>query len=368
MTAYSPSLRRRRRTIWARFLRERSSPARARAAAESLALTVGAVAVLMVVVHSPSEVPWTFYSPLIVAAGLLLPQRWFLFTCLGYAVCMAYAGTIVGWSLFNLLAVLGHALTMALIFPGSRSRDRLGVPGNAADDMLVDLRERLLALGRFPELPPGWHAECAIHSAYGDKFSGDFAVTSLSADGQRLEVVLVDISGKGRRAGTRSLLFSGAVGGLLGQVEPERVLAAANSYLLRQGWAEGFASAVHLSVDLPSGDFTIGNAGHPVPFQFAAGSGRWSMLTSAGGPVLGILPIAEFPRRSGRLGRGDALVLYTDGVIEVRDHDLELGLDRLVGSAERLLVDGFAGGAQRLTEQAQAGETDDRAVVMVWRS
>jgi len=234
--------------------------------------------------------------------------------------------------------------------------------------MLVDLRERLLALGRFPELPPGWHAECAIHSAYGDKFSGDFAVTSLSADGQRLEVVLVDISGKGRRAGTRSLLFSGAVGGLLGQVEPERVLAAANSYLLRQGWAEGFASAVHLSVDLPSGDFTIGNAGHPVPFQFAAGSGRWSMLTSAGGPVLGILPIAEFPRRSGRLGRGDALVLYTDGVIEVRDHDLELGLDRLVGSAERLLVDGFAGGAQRLTEQAQAGETDDRAVVMVWRS
>ena len=38
----------------------------------------------------------------------------------------------------------------------------------------------------------------------------------LSASGHRLEIALVDVSGKGTRAGTRSLLLSGALGGLLG--------------------------------------------------------------------------------------------------------------------------------------------------------
>ena len=48
--------------------------------------------------------------------------------------------------------------------------------------------------------------------------SGDFLVAHRSPSGDRLEIVLVDVSGKGTRAGTRSLLLSGAFGGLLGAV------------------------------------------------------------------------------------------------------------------------------------------------------
>jgi len=70
--------------------------------------------------------------------------------------------------------------------------------------------------------------------------------------------VLVDVSGKGVQAGTRSLLLSGALGGLLGEQEPNRFLTAANNYLLRQNWDEGFATAVHVSIDLATGDYTIG--------------------------------------------------------------------------------------------------------------
>ena len=83
--------------------------------------------------------------------------------------------------------------------------------------------------------------------------------------------------------------------------------------------------------------------------------------------MLGIIPEAEFPRSQGVLGRGDALVLYTDGVIEARSHDLTRGLDRLLGKAESLVTAGFASGARRLCADAKAGDSDDRAVVIIWR-
>jgi serine phosphatase RsbU (regulator of sigma subunit) len=233
--------------------------------------------------------------------------------------------------------------------------------------MFVDLRDRLRAFGELPDLPGGWHAETAVESAYGQSFSGDFVVATRSADGRWFEVVLVDVSGKGVQAGTRSLLLSGALGGLLGEQEPNRFLTAANNYLLRQNWDEGFATAVHVSIDLATGDYTIGSAGHPPAVQFNNGSGRWEVLGEAAGPLLGVIDDATYVRSYRRLGRGDALVLYTDGVVESRFRDLTVGVDRMLGAAERLVRGGFAGGAKRLCASARAGETDDRAVVMIWR-
>ena len=237
---------------------------------------------------------------------------------------------------------------MVLMTLRARSRDRLGVHGNATENMLVDLRDGLRSLADIDGLPANWHAEQCIQSAFGDKFSGDLAVTSRSPDGRWLEIVLADLSGKGTSAGTRSLLLSGALGGLLGQVESDRLLCAVNSYLLRQPSDEAFATAVHLSLDLQTGRFSIGNAGHPAPVQFVAGSGRWSVLTSAGGPALGLIVGAQFPRVHGVLHKGDALVLYTDGVIETPDHDLDMGVDRMIGTAETLVRQGFVGGSRRL--------------------
>ena len=42
---------------------------------------------------------------------------------------------------------------------------------------------------------------------------------------------------------------------------------AANDYLLRQEWEEGFATAVHLSLDLATGRFEVRTAGHPPAVQ-----------------------------------------------------------------------------------------------------
>jgi hypothetical protein len=39
----------------------------------------------------------------------------------------------------------------------------------------------------------------------------------------------------------------------------------------------------------------------------------------------------------------------------------------MLGQAERMVRDGFRGGARRIVEDALAGETDDRALVLIWR-
>ena len=183
-----------------------------------------------------------------------------------------------------------------------------------------------------------------------------------STDGQMLEIALVDVSGKGRNAGTRSLLLSGAMGGLLGEMSEHGFLSSANNHLQRLRWPEGFATAVHLAIHLESGAFTIGYAGHPAAVQFSAGSGQWRMLSGGRGPLLGVIDHAEFPRECGMLRRGDALVLYSDGVIETKDKTLVDGIDRMLGRAEASITKGFDGLAQRLCDHAAAGHGDDRAV------
>ena len=116
------------------------------------------------------------------------------------------------------------------------------------------------------------------------------------------------------------------------------------------------------------GDFTVDSAGHPPAVHFQSGSGRWAVLAADAGPLLGVIADATYPSHTGRLAAGDALVLYTDGVIEARSSDLSMGIDRMLGQADLLVTRGFRGGAQRIVDLARAGESDDRACVLLWRS
>ena len=316
----------------------------------------------------PEQVPWGVYGLIVVAAGLFLEPRFLVVVYVGLFLAMAILGAYLGSKPTTLGAQVVTVLMMLLMIWLSHARAQVGVVGVSGESMLVDMRDRLRAQGELPPLPPSWGAEVALESAFGDGFAGDFVVASRSTDGRTLEIALVDVSGKGREAGTRSLLLSGALGGLLGEMSEGGFLASANNHMLRLRWAEGFATAVHVAIDLETGNFTIGYAGHPAAAQFAAGSGRWRMLAGGRGPLLGVIEGAEYPRESGTIRRGDALVLYSDGVIEARDKTLVDGIDRMLGRAESFIRTGFEGLAQRLCDQAAAGLGDDRAVVTIWRS
>ena len=264
----------------------------------------------------------------------------------------------------GVLIVLGLALVSVLLFV--RGRERLGLSGAAGNLMLVDLRDRIAAHGRIPPLPAGWRVDSALRSAFGEAFSGDFVVGARSGGGRLLELVLVDVSGKGQNAGVRSLLLSGAFGGLLGAMPRTEFLSAANDYLIRQDWDEGFATAVHLAVRLDTGDFWVATAGHPPAVHHHAGSGLFEVLDTLGGPVLGVVDEPRFRTHRGQLLHGDTLMLYTDGLVETPGEDVGLGIDRLIGVAERVVAT-RRGGAEAVLAGVLAGDSDDRALVLLYR-
>jgi hypothetical protein len=331
------------------------------------ALTVVTLAINVGVALAPLTFPFTsLMVPLLIGSLLLGPRQlqWFvIWVMLMLMVALlnqnGITPRIVGATAIQFL--MGFIVLLA-----SFRRTRLGVGGAMGESMLVDLRDRILNQGGIPTLPNGWHVESALRSAGGTLFAGDFMVATQPSGARRLEVVVVDVSGKGEQAGTRALLLSGAFGGLLGALPPEQFLGAANDYLLRQDWDEGFATAVHLSLDLRSGAFEIRTAGHPPAVHRAAGSGRWTVLESEG-PVLGLMENARFSCATGTLGRGDAVLLYTDGMVEEPRRDIELGIDRMLGEAESLLRGDFAGAADRLVD-ALGSRDDDRAMLVVNRS
>ena len=274
---------------------------------------------------------------------------------------------LTGWAQITpgTLIVVGVSLIALVAF--ARNREGLGLQGAPGDLMLVDLRDRLAAYGRVPALPAGWRVDTAVRSAHAEAFSGDFMVAARGERGQLLEIVLVDVSGKGQEAGVRSLLLSGAFGGLLGAMPREEFLAAANGYLLEQAWDEGFATAVHVAVRLDTGQYWISTAGHPPAVHLHAGSGSQEIIDTVGGPALGVIRGLSFLTHVGSMERGDTLVLYTDGIVEVPGYDLELGIDRLMGVIERVIATG-QGGAEAVMAGVRAAESDDRALVLVHRN
>ncbi|WP_327183081.1 PP2C family protein-serine/threonine phosphatase [Streptomyces sp. NBC_01334] len=245
-------------------------------------------------------------------------------------------------------------------------RSRVGVPWRRGGTMLFDLRERIRVQSKLPSLPHGWHREMALRPAGGQSFSGDFVVAARTNGGRTMEVVLTDVSGKGMDAGSRALLLSGAFGGLLGSLPPHAFLPAANGYLLRQDWDEGFATSIHLVLDLDSGDYELYSAGHPPGLQLSAGSGRWEEK-AAEGPLLGVYDGAQFDPVKGSLRPGDVLMLFTDGLVETSDRDIVEGIDRLTGEADRYVAGGFQGAAWHLIEAVAKDVNDDRALLLVCR-
>ncbi len=313
----------------------------------------------------PDYIPSTvLLLPMFIGSLWLGPRSlpWFI-----VFVCACFCILLIDQPTVSLRAIGRAVVTFAialLIMVTSFRRSRLGVSGPMGESMFVDLRDRISKQGNLPPLPREWLVEAVVKSAGGTSFAGDFIVARRSAD-DKFELVVVDVSGKGVEAGSRSLFLSGAFNGIVSALPGKRFLPAANDYLLGQGWGEGFATAIHLHLDLHTGDFELRKAGHPPAVWLHAGSGRWSVLNSDG-PALGLLDAADFEVVQGHLAPGDGLLLFTDGLVETAERDISLGMDKLAGLGERLVQRGFEGGAKHLIDSMEQ-TNDDRALVMVHR-
>jgi hypothetical protein len=330
-------------------------------------LTVTLIILTLVVGVLAARVSTEWFSPsllilITLVGGLQLRLSSLAKLLAAVAVALGYIALTLGAGGVGLGLMVTIGFTTVLAALMARTRGKLGVQGLRGDAMLLELRDRLKSQGELPPLPKDWGAKVVLKQAGGSSFGGDFLVSM--RDGDQVDIALVDVSGKGVDAGTRALLLSGTFGGLLGSVE--EFLPACNAYLHRQRGDEGFVTAVHVRLDLASGDYTITSAGHPPVVKFDSGTGSWQ-VASAKGVVLGVVPDLHCEPEHGTLRKGDALLLYTDGLIEQPGRDIDAGLDRLLGEAERLLPSGFRDGARALVNAMASGHNDDCALVLIWR-
>ncbi len=328
-----------------------------------ITLLVGVTLCFVVSVIEYSLMPMTAYYVWLLLGMLLLRFRPLLaFTAVTGSAALGAVLLDPPMTATRVSACLTLSISLALILFAS-SRQQSGLPGPVSEAMLTDLRDRLQSQGTIPDLPGSWRSQSAMLAASGVGYGGDFLVANLTDEGSRLELILVDVCGKGVGAASRALQFGGALGGLIGALPPRQLFNAANDFLLRQNSPETFATAVHLLLDLQTGSYQLTSAGHPPALVWSWDDARWD-VDLARGTALGIVANPELQMTSGRLRPGDALLFYTDGVVETRTADLDEGVAWLQREASLAIAPGFPGAAQRIIAKVSRGD-DDRAVLIL---
>ncbi|MET7310118.1 fused response regulator/phosphatase [Streptomyces sp. NPDC005571] len=117
-------------------------------------------------------------------------------------------------------------------------------------------------------------------------------------------------------------------------------------------------------------------AGHPAPLITRHGRAAQLLPYEDGGPALGLLPHARWPRRQVELGGSWSLMMYTDGLIEGRvgpTGTQRLGQEGMLAMINRQLAEGLSGEALLEAAVAEVRElnggelTDDVAVLLLDR-
>jgi sigma-B regulation protein RsbU (phosphoserine phosphatase) len=198
--------------------------------------------------------------------------------------------------------------------------------------------------------------------------SGDYYDFLPISSGQ-VGLALGDVCGKGMAA---AMLMASVRSALRAQVQTPStaaLLAHLNEVVLRDAPRGHFVTLTYGVLDAVSHTYSYSNAGHPPVLHYQAVTGKVREL-GVGGAVLGVWEEIEYPRETVSLETGDALVLYTDGIIEVSNASEEVfGIERL-----REVIDANGGeSAEGLVEAilnaawqfAHKGWEDDVTVLIV---
>lgn len=127
------------------------------------------------------------------------------------------------------------------------------------------------------------------------------------------------------RAAGRALAVQG--------LPPSQLLAELNIFTGHASHGK-FATMTVAIFDPGSGVLHYGSAGHPPSLLRRCGTGKVVRLGGGRGPVLGPRRHAAYEQDQALIEAGDILVMYTDGLIDRRGHDIEKAL----AQAEQLVT------------------------------
>lgn len=206
----------------------------------------------------------------------------------------------------------------------------------------------------------------------GDEYhdvGGDY-YDAFELDDERWLVTVGDVCGKGAEAAAVTSLCRYSIRALsLRHDDPAGLLGELNEVLLRH-CADGRFATAALARLRPHADtvaLSLALGGHPCPLVLRADGQTESV--GANGTLLGVVndrAVAHNAEVS--LGRGDALVFYTDGVSEARDsHAKMFDLQRYLAGCRGWDGEQIACGIQEAAIAHQGGKPSDDVALLVLR-
>ena len=256
-------------------------------------------------------------------------------------------------------------------------------PRDDALSVLADVAERLQRR-LLPAAPPelaGLDIAFDYRSASTGVLSGgDFVDYYTRPPSASLAFAIGDVAGKGVDAMattfvTKYMLRAAVHGGQLSwPTRPGEALQELRNGLLEQPdfdpETERFVTVLFGQLDPRTGLLQLATAGHPTPFLVRAGGVERPLLITE--PAIGVeldAALGPYPTELLRLGEGDLIVVFTDGIAELRDRDgrffeaeMAAELEGCHGTPAADVVARLVEGGERFSARAPA---DDLAVLCI---
>jgi serine phosphatase RsbU (regulator of sigma subunit) len=205
-------------------------------------------------------------------------------------------------------------------------------------DQELELAGRIQASFLPQTLPEVPQTRFAVHYRPSGRVGGDF-YDVFRLDERHLGFYVADVMGHGVPASLLTIFVKKGVRAkeISGQhyrlVPPGEVLRRLNRDLIEQRLSDTpFVTMAYALLDFTTGCLSFARSGHPYPLYVPAEGP--AELWRVEGTLLGVFD-ANYPVRSQRLGPGDKLLLYTDGIDAARFEDCLPGAPSLVACAER---------------------------------
>jgi len=239
-------------------------------------------------------------------------------------------------------------------------------------DAIARTLQRSLLPPALPEIDGIDLAARYLAAGAGNEVGGDF-YDCFPTGGGEWAVVIGDVCGKGAEAAAVTALARYTIrAAVLHDRGPVSVLRELNEAILRHGTDFRFCTALYVALtprEDGGADARVAVGGHPLPLLLRA-DGR---VETAGRPgtLLGVLPDPPLAEADVHLDPGDALVLFTDGVIEASPLDAALGPERLSAFLRGCAGEdaaSLAANVERRTLAVQHGRLRDDVAIVVLRA
>jgi serine phosphatase RsbU (regulator of sigma subunit)/pSer/pThr/pTyr-binding forkhead associated (FHA) protein len=250
----------------------------------------------------------------------------------------------------DLEVLIGMANTASLALENARMHESLLARERMAREMeLAKEVQRGFLPSRFPTVPGyEFHACYEPASSVGGDYYGFVELPD-----QRLAITLGDVSGKGMPAALLMARLSSDIRfAALTERDPGSAVTSVNRSIGEAAMSDRFVTLLYMVIDLKSHTLWVVNAGHMPPIIRRSGGAIEELGEDVAGLPLNVSPDPDcrFEAAVTKLGPGDLVVAYTDGVSEAASPSGELfGIARL-----RSIVSGSRSPQAAVTEAVSA--------------